>query len=177
MNSKNFAFIWLLFFGLGVGSTLAQTTKKLPSNLVVKKNDRNEWVELQELLNVEGATIISFWATWCKPCLMELNAINEEYASWQNDTKVKLIAISIDDSRSSERVKAFAKTSGWEFDTYIDLNGEVNRAMGVNSIIPYTFILDKEGNIVYTHTSYMPGDESKYLEIITKIANNEIIKH
>lgn len=176
MNHKIFAFILLFFFGVGVVDALAQATNKLPSKLMIKKNDRNEWVELQELLNTEGATIISFWATWCKPCIMELNAINEEYAAWQNDTKVKLIAISIDDSRSSERVKAFAKTSNWEFDTYIDLNGEVNRAMGVNSIIPYTFILDKEGNIVYTHTSYMAGDESKYLEIITKIANNELIK-
>jgi peroxiredoxin len=172
---KNIIFLCLI--GLLTSHQVAWAQDKaLPNNLKLKQIDGNEWVNLTDRLNTEGATIISFWATWCKPCISELNNIQEEYETWQKDTKVKLIAISIDDSRSSDRVKGFVNTRGWDFEVLADLNGDVNRALGVNSVVPYTFILDKEGKIVYTHTSYLAGNEQEYLEIITKIANNEPIK-
>jgi peroxiredoxin len=169
--------IFLYFIGfLTAPQAATAQDKSVSEHLKLKKIDSNEWVDLKEKLNTEGATIISFWATWCKPCISELNAIQDEYETWQKDTKVKLIAISIDDSRSSDRVNGFVKTRGWDFEVFIDLNGDANRAFGVNSVVPYTFILDKDKKIVYTHTSYLAGDEDKYLEIITQIANNEPIK-
>jgi cytochrome c biogenesis protein CcmG, thiol:disulfide interchange protein DsbE len=172
---KSIVFLCFICFLTSLQVASAQD-KTIPTSLKLKKIDGNEWIDLTEQLNTEGATIISFWATWCKPCLSELNAIQEEYEAWQKDTKVKLIAISIDDSRSSDRVKGFVKTRGWDFEVLVDLNGDANRALGVNSVVPYTFILDKDKKIVYTHTSYLAGDEQKYLEIITQIANNEPIK-
>ncbi len=118
--------------------------------------------------------IISFWATWCKPCKKELDAIAENYAEWQKETGVKLIAISIDESRSSAKVGADTKSHSWEYEVYIDENQDFKRAMNVNTI-PHTFVIDGKGNIVWQHNSYSDGDEDHLYEVIKKIAKGEKI--
>jgi len=121
-----------------------------------------------ELNNDGKPMIISFWATWCKPCIRELNAINDQYVDWVEETGVKLVAISIDDSRNSARVKPFTKSQGWEYEIYIDENQELKRALNVNNI-PHTFLVDGEGNIVWQHNGYNPGDEDHLYELIEKL--------
>jgi cytochrome c biogenesis protein CcmG, thiol:disulfide interchange protein DsbE len=116
--------------------------------------------------------IISFWATWCKPCKKELDAIYEEYENWQKETGVKLIAISIDDARSSAKVGADVKVKGWEYEVYLDENSDFKRAMNVNNI-PHTFVIDGKGEIVWQHNSYAEGDEEHLLEILKKVAKGE----
>ena len=101
--------------------------------------------------------IISFWATWCKPCIKELNNIAEVYEDWQDETGVKLIAISIDDSRNMSKVKPKVNALLWDYEVYCDPNGDFKRAMGVGAV-PHTFLLDENKEIVYQHTSYKDGD-------------------
>jgi cytochrome c biogenesis protein CcmG, thiol:disulfide interchange protein DsbE len=109
--------------------------------------------------------VISFWATWCKPCIQELMAINENYEEWQKETGLKLIAISIDDSRNSAKVPGFVNGKGWDYEVYLDENSDFKRAMNVVNV-PHTFLVDGNGKFVWQHTSYMPGDEKK---LYTKI--------
>jgi cytochrome c biogenesis protein CcmG, thiol:disulfide interchange protein DsbE len=116
--------------------------------------------------------IISFWATWCKPCKKELDAIAEEYSDWQKETGVKLIAISIDDARSSSKVGPDVKSKGWEYEVYVDQNSDFKRAMNVNNV-PHTFIVDGNGKIVWQHNSYAEGDEDHLLEVLKKVAKGE----
>jgi peroxiredoxin len=114
--------------------------------------------------------VISFWATWCSPCKKELNNISEVYEDWQEETGVKLIAISIDDSRNKHKVKPYVDSKGWEYEVYIDANQDLKRAMNVNNV-PYTFLIDGEGKIVYEHNNYVPGDEDelyKQIKMLTK---------
>ena len=85
--------------------------------------------------------IIDFWATWCKPCKKELDAISEIYTDWQKETGVKLIAISIDDSRSSGKAATDVKTHGWEYEVYLDENQDFKRALNVGDI-PQVFIIN-----------------------------------
>ena len=120
--------------------------------------------------------VISFWATWCKPCKKELDAIAENYGDWQKETGVKLIAISVDDARSSGKVVTDVKTKGWTYEVYIDENQDFQRAMGVNNV-PHTFIVDGKGDIVYSHNSYADGDEDILFEHIKKLAKGEKIEH
>ena len=84
----------LLFFVLSITLCYGQ----LPNvNLKdVKGNNKN----ISKLSNDGNPIIISFWATWCKPCKAELNTIAEEYEDWVDETGVKLVAVSIDDARS-----------------------------------------------------------------------------
>lgn len=102
--------------------------------------------------------VISFWATWCSPCKKELNAISEVYEDWVEETGVKLIAISIDDARNKHKVKPYVDSKGWDFEVYLDVNQDLKRAMNVNNV-PYTFLIDGKGKIVYEHNNYVPGDE------------------
>jgi len=114
--------------------------------------------------------VISFWATWCKPCIKELNNIAEVYEDWQDETDVKLIAISIDDARNMSKVKPKVNALLWDYEVYCDPNGDLKRAMGVGSV-PHTFLLNENKEIVYQHTGYKDGDEYdlfKKIEALSK---------
>lgn len=124
---------------------------------------------IQELVQNDGKPVIlTFWATWCKPCIKELEAFNENFFDWQDETGVKIIAVSIDEARSISRVAPFVNGKSWEFDVYTDENSELKRAMNVNDP-PFLFILNGEGKVVYQHSSYMEGDENHTCEILKKI--------
>lgn len=113
--------------------------------------------------------VISFWATWCKPCVRELNTISELYEDWQEETGVKLYAVSIDDSRNIQKLAPFVATSDWPFDVLSDVNSDFRRAMNVVTS-PHTFLLDENRKIVWQHVGYSPGDEDELYEQLLKLA-------
>ncbi len=113
--------------------------------------------------------VISFWATWCTPCKKELNNINEIYSDWQKETGVKIIAVSIDDSRNNPKVQPYVDSQAWEYEVYLDPNGDLKRALNVNTI-PHTFLVDGNKKIVWQHTSYVEGDEFHLYDEVKKMA-------
>jgi cytochrome c biogenesis protein CcmG/thiol:disulfide interchange protein DsbE len=118
--------------------------------------------------------IISFWATWCKPCIAELTNIHELFPDLQAETGAQLIAISIDDARNAAKVGPLTKGRGWTYPVYIDQNQDLKRALNVNNI-PHTFLLDGAGNIVWQHNAYNEGDENHLLDLVRKVAKGEQI--
>ena len=125
-------------------------------------------INTSEFNNDSNPIIISFWATWCKPCKEELENIHDVYEDWVDETSVKLIAISIDDARNTAKIKPMVNAKGWEYEIYQDSNREFATKMGVNPI-PHTFLLDGNKNIVWEHVAYTNGDEDKLYEQILKI--------
>ena len=125
-------------------------------------------INTKSLENNGKPIVISFWATWCVPCKKELNAISEVYEDWEEETGVKLIAISIDDTRSMSKVKPYVNASGWEYDVYLDPNGDLKRAMGVQQV-PHTFLLNGDNEIVWQHRTYVDGDEDELFDEIKKL--------
>ena len=113
--------------------------------------------------------IISFWATWCKPCIEELNAINENYIDWQKETGVKVIAISIDDAKTSSRVGSFVNGKGWPYEIFGDPNGDFKREMSVNNP-PHAFLLNGNGEIVWQHVGFAEGNEKEMYEMVKLVA-------
>lgn len=112
--------------------------------------------------------VISFWATWCKPCIKELNTIAEEYEDWVEETGVKIIAVSIDDSRNMSKVKPKVNAEMWEYEIYCDPNRDFARAMGVSSV-PHTFLLNADKEIIWQHKGYVDGDEIELYEKIEEL--------
>jgi len=134
---------------------------QLPS-VNIKDMEGNS-LNFSKISNNGKPMIISFWATWCKPCKAELNTIAEEYDDWIDETGVKLVAVSIDDARSSSRVEPYVNAQGWEYLVLMDPNSDLRRAMGVNNV-PHTFLVNGAGKIVWDHNNYSPGDEEELYE-------------
>ena len=126
-------------------------------------------INITAIENDGNPIVISFWATWCKPCKKELNTIAEVYEDWQDETGVKLIALSIDNARSMAKVAPYVNASDWDYEVYLDPNGDLKRAMGV-STVPHTFLLNSKKEIVWQHKGYVDGDEDELYEQIEKIA-------
>ena len=153
--------LMFLMFALVMGfSASAQT---LPD--VKIENQEGKVVSIREV--IDGTPmIISFWSTTCKPCIMELNAINNNLPDWLEEVNMKVVAVSVDDARTVSRARAMTQGQGWdEYTCLYDKNQDLKRAMNV-SLTPHTFIVDGEGNIVYSHSGYTPGSEEELFEKI-----------
>lgn len=155
-----------------INISIAQDEKTIPS--VDVKDISGKPFKTSEISNDGKPIIVSFWATWCKPCVKELTAIAEHYEDWQEETGVKLFAVSIDDSRSMARVAPFINGKAWDYTVLLDPNGDFKRALNVVNV-PHTFLIDKEGKIVYQHTTFADGDEYKLYELVKKVAKGENI--
>ncbi|MBR1932897.1 MAG: TlpA family protein disulfide reductase [Prevotella sp.] len=147
-----------------VGSIFAQ----LPQ--VALKDIDGKAVRTDTLSNNGRPFIIDFFATWCKPCNRELDAISEVYEDWQEETGVKIFAVSIDQAQNINKVKPLVDSHGWDYDVLLDPNGDFKRALGIQ-MIPYVLIVDGNGHIVYKHNGYTDGAET---ELIDKV--RELIK-
>ncbi len=152
---------------LAFTSLNAQQKSDLPN--VTIKNMQGKDVNIATLSNDGKPFVMTFWATWCGPCIKEHNALDEVYADWQEETGVKIYSVSIDDSRTTARVKPFVEGKGWEFEVLLDANKDLARAMNVSNP-PHTFLFDASGKIVYQHTGYFDGGEEDLYEEILKVS-------
>lgn len=141
---------------------------QLPSVQLKTLDGKN--IDTAKLSNDGKPFVISLFATWCKPCLRELKAINEYYPDWQEETGMKLIAISIDEAQNANRVKPLVDSEGWEYEVLLDTNGDFARALGAQ-MIPYLIIVDGEGNIAETRNGYTDGSETHIIERIRELEN------
>lgn len=147
---------------LGVQYAFAQ----LPS--VQLKDINGKTVDTATLSNDGKPFVISFFATWCKPCLRELRAINENYADWQDETGMKLIAISTDEAQNVQKVKPLVDSEGFEYEVLLDTNQDLQHALGIQ-MIPFVMIIDGNGNIVETRNGYTDGSEAHIIEKIREL--------
>jgi peroxiredoxin len=152
-----------LFIILGINYSSAQT--ELPD--LTLKNLAGEEVLLRRL-SEEKPVVVSLWATWCVPCVRELDTISEEYAILNEEEGFTLYAISVDDQRSVRRVKPAVLGKGWEFEVLLDTNNDLRRFLG-NPTIPLTLIV-KDNEIVFRHSSFSPGAEQQLYEAYRKIS-------
>ncbi len=133
------------------------------------ENGKGEVINSSSLVDGETPMIISFWATTCKPCIRELDAINEAYPDWIEEADFRVVAVSTDDSRFSAQARALVEGHGWsDFTVVYDKNQALMRAMNV-TLTPQVFVVDKNGKIVYSHTGYAPGNEEELFEAILKL--------
>ncbi|OIP01904.1 MAG: alkyl hydroperoxide reductase [Bacteroidetes bacterium CG2_30_33_31] len=158
---------------IGTMAFASSEDKRMLPSVEVKTLDGKTF-NTKDISNDGKPIIISFWATWCKPCVQELSTIHDVYNDWQSETGVKLIAISVDNSRTSVNVNPLVNGKEWDYEVYLDENGDFKRAMGVN-MVPHTFVLNGKGEIVWQHTTFSEGGELKLIEVVRKVAKGEEI--
>ena len=131
------------------------------------ENAEGKTISTRELIGGKPL-IISFWSLACKPCIQELNAINDQLDEWREQADFEVIAVSVDDVRMKAAAKAKSRSFGWDFICIFDVNQTLKRAMNV-SLTPQSFVLDKEGRIVFSHSGYTPGSEQLLLDKILEL--------
>ena len=164
MKKTMLLLLTMSFLAFGFAQEKAKAT--LPS-VDIKTLD-GKIFNTKDIKNDGKPVLVSLWATWCKPCLAELMAINDVYDEWQEETGVVLYAISIDDTKTSAKVAPFVNGKGWEFIVLQDINSDFKRALNVVDV-PYLCLLNGNGEIVWSHTSYAPGSEKEVFELVKKI--------
>lgn len=147
----------------------AVAAAQVPS--VTVENAKGEAVNTKSLLEEGTPMIVSFWSTSCKPCIRELDAIYDILPDWKEEADFRVVAVSTDDSRLMAKAKSFSQGRGWGEDYVLlfDKNQDFMRAMNV-SVVPHVFVIDGKGKVVYSHTSYVPGNELELFEAVKKCA-------
>jgi thiol-disulfide isomerase/thioredoxin len=156
---------YLLVCFLFYNTAFSQTT--IPNTNLTTLDGKS--VKIQDEISKDKITILSFWASWCVPCINELDAISEVYEDWQEDFNLELIAISTDDARTQKRIRPMVNGKGWPYKILLDKNQELKRALNI-STIPQIIIL-KDSKIIYIHSGYSPGVEDEFYDIIKENSN------
>lgn len=155
--------IYIVFFLL---FTLTASAQDAWPDVKVE-NAKGEVISTKNILGGKPA-IVSFWGVTCKPCLTELNTLNELMEEWKEEVDFNIIAVSIDDSRFTARARSMVKGFDWNFICLFDKNQDLKRAMNV-MLTPQTFVVDGTGKVVYAHTGHTPGSEYELLEQLKAI--------
>ena len=161
-NLLHFIILALALISGGVSASAALPSAEL-------RTTDGKKIDASTINNDGKPFVVSFFATWCKPCLRELKAIAEVYPEWHDETGMKLFAISIDDGQNSAKVRPLADAEGWEYEVLLDPNSDLARAMGVQAV-PHVIIFDGDANVVESHSGYTDGSEDHIIDVIRLLA-------
>ncbi|MBK7938631.1 MAG: TlpA family protein disulfide reductase [Lewinellaceae bacterium] len=152
---------FLLFVVFSVSAQNDQPGAAFPYNITLLKPDSTA-VNTQTLLKTGKPTVLAFWLTTCMPCHLELASYSSHFAEWQKQADFNLYAISIDFQERFARVKQMAAEKKWPFPVYWDKDRAFKTVLpgGLNGL-PQVFLFDKNGQIVWHHKKYTPGDEAE----------------
>lgn len=151
----------------GIEKVLGEKT--LPSVTLTDINGKQ--VNVADYGKSGKVTVLSFWATWCVPCKKELTNMADLYDDWKEKYNLQLVAVSIDDSRSTTKVKPYVDGQRWDYDVLLDVNQDLKRGLNIQSV-PFTVLVNEKGKVVYTHSGYIDGDEFALEEEIQKLKKN-----
>lgn len=132
-------------------------------------------VDTAKISNNGKPFVVSFFATWCKPCIREFRAVHEHYADWAEETGMKLVAISIDQAQNANKVKPLVASEGWEYEVLLDPNSDLTRAFGINGI-PHILILNGKGEVVESRSGYTEGSEKHIIEKVRELIAKDGVK-
>ena len=111
--------------------------------------------------------VVSLWATWCKPCLRELKFLKKVKAT--NPDKLEILAVATDGPNTASRIRPVAKRSKLTMPVLLDSDGAVMGALNSRAILPHSTYIDQKGNVAYSHSGFVAGDEDVILDVINAL--------
>ena len=108
----------------------------------------------------KGAIVISFWATWCKPCVAEMPHLQRMYEKRKGEGFV-VLAVSLDGPETEAEVAPFVKSKGFTFPVLIDTETRAASLYNPRRAAPFTVVIDRHGKIVKKREGFNPGDEAQ----------------
>ena len=147
--------LWLVLGVLLISSTVLQAEQAQDFTL---KDLTGTNRTLTEYLD-QGPVLIAFWATWCVPCKKEMPGLIEIWNDYA-EQGLCLLAIAVDTPRTQSKIKGYTRSQKWEMPVLLDTSGNLMRKYQGNNP-PLTVIINSDGEIVYKHSGYAPGDEEK----------------
>ncbi len=154
----------ILFFTFTVTFAQNAVNKKAPDFEI--ETISGDEVALSDFLG-NGPVLINFWATWCKPCVEEMKYYQEIYNKYK-ERGLTLLAISEDHERSVAKVIPYIRSNNYNFTVLLDPDNSVARDYYVR-VVPHTYVIDANGNIVFSHSGYKKGDEKEVEKIIVEL--------
>jgi peroxiredoxin len=94
-------------------------------------------------------TLITFWATWCRPCKQEMKDYKDIFDGYI-EKGVRILAISEDNTKTQSQIKPFIESNGYRFTVLLDPTGEILKSYGGESL-PFTVVLDSLGEVQKTY--------------------------
>jgi len=129
----------------------------------------NKYIKFSEILK-DSPTLVSFWALWCKPCRTEMKYLDDFFLKYKI-RGFNIIGINQDSPRSLAKVKSFIASHKISFPIVLDPNQDIFQKFNGQSI-PLTVLFNKNGEVVYSHIGYLPGDEIELEKEIIKLLEN-----
>jgi len=129
---------------------------------------------LSDTLKLGRPIVLSFFATWCGPCRVEMPVLDTLSQSY-SDINFYLVDVSgLTQGKSKmkedpEKVKIMVESLGVTLQVLMDKYGKVAEKYGVKSL-PRLVVIDAKSTVHYIHDGYAPGDEKKLKEVLDKLA-------
>ena len=120
----------------------------------------------------KGPVVISFWATWCKPCLKEMSHLNRMAGEFEG--QVTFLAVNADNSKSVAKVAPFLSAKGYNnLIVPMDTGAELSSLLQVTGIVPFLIVFDEQGRAIYRHVGYKEGDEEELQHEIENLLSHQ----
>jgi thiol-disulfide isomerase/thioredoxin len=92
--------------------------------------------------------IANFWATWCRPCLIEIPDLAEVYDRYR-DRDLVLLGI-MTDRPSDEELAEFSDRTGLNYPV-VRADADILHGFGLPDVLPTTLVYDRGGRLVFRH--------------------------
>jgi peroxiredoxin len=106
--------------------------------------------------------LINFWASWCGPCRQEMPILDRIHKRYE---PAGFTVLGVNVEGELDKARKIADRLDVSFPLLFDEGQQVSEDYDLKSM-PYTVLVDRDGQVRFIHHGYKPGDENKYIDVL-----------